>query len=35
MKAGLQMVKLSEYRFIISKSGHIFSYTDVTALFKR
>jgi len=35
MKVGLQMAKLSEYRLIISKSGYIFSNTDVKTLFKR
>ena len=29
------MAKLSEYHIIISKNDYIFSYTDVSKLFKR
>jgi hypothetical protein len=35
MKVGLPMAKLGEYYIIISKSGYIFSYTDVRTLFIR
>ncbi len=35
MKASLPMVKLGEYYLIISKSGYIFSNTDVETLLKR
>lgn len=34
MKDGLPMAKLGECPLVISKSGYIFSYTDIKTLFK-